>query len=727
MTGGVSLLAGHLLLRYDPDLTLVQQLDLRSILNESAEPEMALCDPHDFTLWIAAEKTLVHLDTAGRRISETKIDAKIQAVGLDLDGSLWILAGRRLLHFSVSGATLLSLKIEARLSEPRLLALDRLGNRIWVTDGKQVLRFDAANPAEPPVRLERAIASPGESTADGTDIEALGVHPVFGTLWIANRQNLWIYDRQGKLLRQITIAPHDLGGIQRLAFDPADYSLWLGGERALGRFQSNGDFVARISLEKKLEDMAAPPFRLMPTLSLVAPANNAWTNNSFSSLRYHLGADCTGTPCFLDPDYTRTFRLDADLNGQAVGPLFALTLDEATYSPLARLPEGINVVSIQATDRYGRTSDKLTSHFTVDTIPPKFLSVSPADGSTANSSTVTVEGRVDDPTASVQFMDASGAMSSMAGAQFSFLAGLNPGWNAFTLIARDAAGNTASIPLRVYRSGLDAVISSIAPGATVDSDNLDVSGTYTGPENTGITINGVVALTDGQNFYVNNLPLTPGLNTLTIAVTRPDGQAVTKTITVTSSGQAPFQTSVEPQSGVPPLRVRFSGRLADGNSIASLSLDADGDGIVDVVSADTSAPSEYSYDAPGLYRPKVMAVDSQGRSYEQTLVVLVQDPAKVDDFFSHLWDGMNSALRSGDMNTALLYLNTTAKVKYQPVFQALLPQMRDIVASYSAPTRLSVTESIGEYAVTRPYRGSARVYLIYFLQDADGVWRVDEM
>jgi len=724
---GVWLLAEHQLLRYDPDLNLVQQLDLRSIPDAHDEPQAVLCDVHDSTLWIAGEKTLVHVDAAGQQIGAAKLDAKIRAVVLDLDGSLWILTGRRLLHISVSGATLSSLKIDALRGEPRLLALDRLGNRIWVTDGKQVLRLDTANPTLMPIVLEPAIASPGEPNHDGAAIDALRVHPVFGTLWIANRENLWIYDRQGQPLRQVAVAPYDLGEIERLVFDPVDYGLWLGGEKAIGRFQSNGDFIARVSLPEKLDDMAASPFRLVPTLSLVTPADNTFTNNAFTPLRYRLGADCTGTPCLLDPDYTRTFQLDASLNGMAVGSLFALTADEATYSPLARLPEGMNSVSIQATDRFGHSSDKLTSHFTVDTIPPRFLAVSPADGSTVNGFDVTIEGRVDDPAASVQLIDDAGAMISMAGTPFAFLTNLKPGWNPLTLVTRDLAGNAASTSLRLYRSGLDAVITSFIPGSVVDTDSLNVSGTYTGAENTGITINGVVALTDAQNFYVNNLPLTAGLNTLTITMTGPDGKVVTKSVTVTSSGPAAFQASVEPQSGIAPLKVRFSGRLRDDSSITSLSLDADGDGSVDLVTAGSGTSPEFSYDTPGMYRPKLVAVDSQGRSYEQTLAVRVRDPAEADEFFAHLWNGMNDSLRRGDMSAALTYLNTTAKAKYTPVFQTLLPQMPSIIASYSPPTRLSVTESIGEYAITRPYQGATRVYLIYFLQDADGVWRIDEM
>ena len=156
-------------------------------------------------------------------------------------------------------------------------------------------------------------------------------------------------------------------------------------------------------------------------------------------------------------------------------------------------------------------------------------------------------------------------------------------------------------------------------------------------------------------------------------------------------------------------------------------LDVDGDGVVDNTGTNITASLKHTYTTPGVYRPRITLTDSTGKTYDQTLAVLVQDPARVDAFFAKLWNGMNAALASGNLPAALGYLNTSAKNKYQPVFDALRPNLAQIVATYSPPARLSASESIGEYAISRPYQGQTRVYLIYFLKDADGVWRVDEM
>ena len=53
--------------------------------------------------------------------------------------------------------------------------------------------------------------------------------------------------------------------------------------------------------------------------------------------------------------------------------------------------------------------------------------------------------------------------------------------------------------------------------------------------------------------------------------------------------------------------------------------------------------------------------------------------------------------------------------------------MPDIVASFSPLQRVSLSPAIGEYAVNRTIDGRDRIFLIYFLKDADGVWRIDAM
>ena len=79
------------------------------------------------------------------------------------------------------------------------------------------------------------------------------------------------------------------------------------------------------------------------------------------------------------------------------------------------------------------------------------------------------------------------------------------------------------------------------------------------------------------------------------------------------------------------------------------------------------------------------------------------------------------------MTTALQYLNSQARLKYGPVFDVLLPQLPAIVAAFSVPRTMTITNKIGEYAVNQVIDGVDSLYFIHVLLDADGVWRIDSM
>ncbi|EDN68260.1 hypothetical protein BGP_3186 [Beggiatoa sp. PS] len=105
----------------------------------------------------------------------------------------------------------------------------------------------------------------------------------------------------------------------------------------------------------------------------------------------------------------------------------------------------------------------------------------------------------------------------------------------------------------------------------------------------------------------------------------------------------------------------------------------------------------------------------------------VMDVEQMDDLFRHLWDEMNEALVAGDKETALGYLNTAAQTKYDPVFEVLLPDMPEIVDSYSPLMRVSISSNIGEFAVNRTIDGELKIFFIYYLKGNDGVWRLTSM
>lgn len=137
--------------------------------------------------------------------------------------------------------------------------------------------------------------------------------------------------------------------------------------------------------------------------------------------------------------------------------------------------------------------------------------------------------------------------------------------------------------------------------------------------------------------------------------------------------------------------------------------------------------SPYVYSDPGTYMATIRVTDSIGGTREASTFITVLDPVSLNNLHQSIWNGMNTALIAGDVDTALQYLSGSARKRYQRVFEQLLPHMPQIISSYSALQQLSISPSIGEYGVNRQINADTKVFLVYFLLDTDSVFRVESM
>lgn len=414
----------------------------------------------------------------------------------------------------------------------------------------------------------------------------------------------------------------------------------------------------------------------------------------------------------------------------AIGPFaFDSATGQASYTPANRLPEGLNTLSAQVTDRFGHSSETVNSGFTIDTIPPKFLTIAPADGSVFTTPQVTIQGRVDDPLATVMLVNSANwnaAGSNPATQNFNWSVTLKPGLNTFLLNAVDRAGNAAVATLHLTYNPVSVTLASSVPGAAINGGTMVVQGTWQGPPNTGITVNGVVAASDGNQFYAN-VPLQPGTNTLTVTATTLDGAVVTQTATVTSSGPSPIEVTASPEQGIAPLAVSFLVGNHTANGIQRIDVDFDGNGTVDFSTTDPAAPISFTYANPGIYQAQVTVTDSLGNVYHSTPLVEVQNVAVRDTVLRGVYTGLLDNLKSGNVEAALTAVTGSVYPKYKAVFEALRPNLASVVSQLGTIQSGTIGAEMAEYAVARDTVGGPRVFLVYFIQGEDGVWRIDGM
>ena len=222
----------------------------------------------------------------------------------------------------------------------------------------------------------------------------------------------------------------------------------------------------------------------------------------------------------------------ATLNGEPV------TVVDGRFDTVVSLAEGINVLTLTASDPLGNTSTVST---TVERVTPARIAItSPADLATFGSSSVDVSGTVSPANAMVVVNDVVASVTN--GTFIAQNVPLAQGKTSITAIATTPSGRVATANLSIYRDSIPPRVQVYVPaaGAVVNEPSITVSGmvddivvgTINGAQ-VSVTVNGVPAEVSNRAFLARGVTLTPGANTLTIVATDQGANRTTITHTVT--------------------------------------------------------------------------------------------------------------------------------------------------------------------------------------------------
>ncbi|MFZ3136138.1 MAG: DUF1566 domain-containing protein [Thermodesulfovibrionales bacterium] len=275
---------------------------------------------------------------------------------------------------------------------------------------------------------------------------------------------------------------------------------------------------------------------------------------------------------------------------------------------------------------------------------------------------------------------------------------------------------------------LTIAISSPSNNETITRPDVTVKGAIinsTGNE-TGVTVNGIMATVYGNQFIANHVPLTEGSNTITITSTDTAGNTATTSITVnavTTGNYIRLTSNIE--SGIPPLEVTL--RIDGSFSITESNLNITGPVQPEIIS---SSPEEYTVKMTieGVYTFTATATGPDGNIYQDTIAITVMNKTEMDNLLKAKWQGMNTALSNQDTEKASTYYSEETKQIYHDLFNSLyayLPQiaqeMQEIQLIYlknnTAKYRMRQNELYGGRTLTL-------TYYIYFVIDRDGVWKI---
>ncbi len=235
-----------------------------------------------------------------------------------------------------------------------------------------------------------------------------------------------------------------------------------------------------------------------------------------------------------------------------------------------------------------------------------------------------------------------------------------------------------------------------------------------------------VAVSGGR--FAARVGLVPGPNELLARVTDAAGRSAEATLLLTFEPDPPgYDTApepdVHPRSGFAPLAVTFGAGQAADPTVTVVDLDIDGDGQAEFRLTDFASPPHrivYTYPTEGLYVATLVVQDQTGQSRTTRVPIHV---IPVPDL-GVIWDGFRAALAGGNVDGALQWVAVEARERYGRVLADLRGDLSSIAAALGTLTTHVVSP---EYATASvPHTGPAAVttYLVTFVRDGDGVWRI---
>lgn len=238
----------------------------------------------------------------------------------------------------------------------------------------------------------------------------------------------------------------------------------------------------------------------------------------------------------------------------------------------------------------------------------------------------------------------------------------------------------------------------------------------------------VPAQFDGHRFAAR-APLTTGEVRIVARASNAAGRTAEDAVTVRAEPDPDALRmewpEVSPKTGFAPLAVTFDIRGVDPSDLSRLDLDADGDGVPDFTLASfvNSRNVTFEYRVERLYMATVQVGDPAGQS--ATFRIPISVIPRPD--LPALWTDFRAALARGDLDGALWFVADEARDRYRRVFEDLRADLPAVAASLQDLGTPVLRSGYASAGVTRIRDGQTEAFVVAFVRDTDGVWRIASM
>jgi hypothetical protein len=669
-------------------------------------------------LWIAENDTLIRLDGTklAAQPSRIKLEGKPIAMGVDVfRGTLWVATATKLTAYHSNGTVKHDVFLPSlEIGLPTAMAVDNANAAVWLAHGPAVTRFSLAGNKVATIPFDRAVTAAAPPPP--------AIYPVV---------LLVLPDTELVTQSQPTIRLKYEGGCvtEPCTIDPAYMDTF-----ELQATLNGQDVQEQFTYDPVAKEATLVPWTPLPdgvnviTVQVTDgfgvssdPVNNQFIVDTGPPLLSGLTPPSPSAVANKFITIEGALSEESEISFTGMGVNFTAT--GAMFSFPVTLQSGNNTFVLTATDTVGNTATFNLS-YVLDGRAPDFLSVTPVSNSAFTSATVEIRAQVDEY--SIIKLSGNGVYKEVTGQQLIHTVTLQAGANDFAIIARDAAGNFRTRNLR-YTLGnpVSVLVTSPANGATTNDAKVTVTGTFQSVSDTAINVNGVVASIVG-NAFVANVPLSPGVNTLTISASAQDGSSATQSLAVTSTGATnELGLFVDKPTGIAPHEVSVTVPRMPGETYARLEADFAGN----VVQAyGFGGRAQYVFASPGVYQVTMKLFKANGDPYPPvTQTVIVRSVVEMNSMMQKSMSTMRAHLQNSDLTSALQHFAPAVRDQYRAVFEGLSAPLSTVGAQLGTIVDGRISEEFAEYVIVRDKPTGKQAYYIYLMPGDDGIWRIVHM
>ena len=239
---------------------------------------------------------------------------------------------------------------------------------------------------------------------------------------------------------------------------------------------------------------------------------------------------------------------------------------------------------------------------------------------------------------------------------------------------------------------------------------------------TGVTVNGKIAMVFGTQFVVNHIPLEGGSsNTIEAIATDTEGNTANTSIIVDADTTGEYiSLTANTESGISPLQVVLT--IESSLDLAGASLSYTGPGEVEFLSR-TVSEYRVRLTAIGIYYFTV-SLNSGGTLYQDSIGIVVLSEAELDALLRGKWEEMRARLASGDIEGALVSFDAFTKQDYRDLFNVLSSMLPTIVQEMEDIRLLKYREDTAIFDIRTIRDAVENSFQLLFTKDSAGIWRI---